>query len=79
MADKFNDHLSIHPKTALRNWIAFQMMKGAGVAAALFFGTVIFIGIIRVIGRMLPENPNPIDPAVTSFLYESATALSRLV
>jgi photosynthetic reaction center PufX protein len=71
MADKtiFNDHLNTNPKTNLRLWVAFQMMKGAGWAGGVFFGTLLLIGFFRVVGRMLPiqENQAP-APNITGAL-----------
>nr|7PIL_X Chain X, Intrinsic membrane protein PufX [Cereibacter sphaeroides 2.4.1] len=46
------------PKTNLRLWVAFQMMKGAGWAGGVFFGTLLLIGFFRVVGLMLPIQEN---------------------
>ncbi len=50
-------HLEQGSAPSLYGWVALQMGKGAVVAAALFFGVIAFVMIIRAISFLLPEDP----------------------
>lgn len=82
MADEtiFKDHLSTHPTTNLRLWVAFQMMKGAGWAGGIFFAILIGIGFWRVIGRYLgaAEHGTP-APNITGSIDSVVQVISQLV
>ncbi len=41
---------------AMRSWILTQMMTGAGWAALVFFGTMLVIWVIYLLGLLLPED-----------------------
>ena len=43
------------PQAQLRAQGLSYMLTGAGWAAAVFFGTLAFIGILVLVGRLLPE------------------------
>ncbi|TRD22388.1 RC-LH1 core complex protein PufX [Palleronia caenipelagi] len=42
---------------SLRMWIFTQMTLGAVYAAAVFFGVIAFILIIRAVSHLLPKDP----------------------
>ena len=53
---------------SVRNNIATQMGKGAAVAAVVFFGPVVFIYVLYLIGTLLPpESKEAVDPTPDSF------------
>ncbi|MBC6442216.1 MAG: RC-LH1 core complex protein PufX [Rhodobacteraceae bacterium] len=56
MSEK-NDWWMRDEKMSLRGWVTTHMLRGAGAAAMLFFGIILFIVILRMIAGILPENP----------------------
>lgn len=55
-------------KVKLRNAIGWQMTKGAAVATAVFFGPVLAIYLIYLVGTFLPpESKEAVDPTPDSF------------
>ena len=50
-------HLEHDTAPSLHGWVAGQMGKGAFFAAILFFGILLFIYALRLISRILPEDP----------------------
>ena len=50
-------HLEHDTAPSLYSWVALQMGKGAFYAACLFFGVILFIYGLRLISRILPEDP----------------------
>ncbi|CAM4104013.1 RC-LH1 core complex protein PufX [Palleronia rufa] len=42
---------------SLRMWVFTQMTVGAAYAAAVFFGAIAIVLIIRAISYLLPEDP----------------------
>ncbi|MDG1279711.1 MAG: RC-LH1 core complex protein PufX [Pseudorhodobacter sp.] len=41
----------------LRNWVLYQMLRGAGWAAVLMIAIGAFFLVLRLIAGLLPENP----------------------
>ena len=62
-------NLNLSRRARLTAEVTYLMLKGAGYAAVVFFGTWIGIAIIASIGRSLPEGAqnNP-DPAPQNFI-----------
>ncbi len=74
MSDQ-NSMISMSRKSRLRAEITYLMLKGAGVAALVFFGGWIAIAIIAAIGRQLPEDSRSApDPTPLSYLVAPKTA-----
>ncbi|MCX7301631.1 MAG: RC-LH1 core complex protein PufX [Rhodobacterales bacterium] len=61
--------LNLNRRAKLTAEVTYLMLKGAGYAALVFFGTWICIAIIAAVGRSLPEGAqnNP-DPAPQNFI-----------
>ena len=61
------------PQSQLRAQGLTYMLTGAGWAAAVFFGTLAFIGVLVLVGRLLPEaskqSPDP-TPDSTMLVIE---------
>lgn len=53
MAD--HDYIQETPAQRIRNWILFEMLRGAGYAAVVLLGIGATIGVIWIIGQFLPE------------------------
>ena len=62
-------------EASIRGWILGLMMKGAGWAAVLVFGVIGFLVGLRLLARLLPDNPN----AALDVIRGGADLLSRLV
>lgn len=50
-------HLEHDTAPSLYSWVSLEMGKGAFYGAVLFFGIVLFIYGLRLISRILPEDP----------------------
>ena len=61
-------HLENDTAPSLYSWVALQMGKGAMYAAILFFGVILFIYGLRLISRILPEDPYAALGAVQGLL-----------
>ncbi|QFU09749.1 Intrinsic membrane protein PufX [Rhodobacteraceae bacterium THAF1] len=61
-------HLEHDTAPSLYSWVALQMGKGAFYAAVLFFGVVLFIYALRLLSRVLPEDPYAAIDAVQRVL-----------
>ena len=46
-----------HDRPSLRMWVFTQMTLGAVYAAAVFFGVIAIILILRALSNLLPEDP----------------------
>ncbi|MFN3970450.1 MAG: RC-LH1 core complex protein PufX [Gemmobacter sp.] len=57
----------------LRSWILSQMMRGAGYAAVLVFGTMIVIYAIYLFGLLLPPESKT-APSPYGFVIEAPLA-----
>ena len=67
--------ISMSRKSRLRAEITYLMLKGAGVAALVFFGGWIAIAIIAALGRQLPEDSrSAADPTPLSYVVSPDTA-----
>ncbi|WP_431299505.1 RC-LH1 core complex protein PufX [Tabrizicola sp. BL-A-41-H6] len=58
-----DDYFKVSRKSQLNIWIANQMMKGAGYAAAVVVGFGLILTVIWAVGQFLPEeskqSPDP--------------------
>lgn len=62
-------------KDAIRNQITKLMLKGAGYAAVVFFGTVFFVLAFWVLGLFLPEaSKQAPDPSLETTMLLAAPA-----
>lgn len=76
MSDQ-NSMISMSRKSRLRAEMSYLMLKGAGVAALVFFGGWIAIAIIAAIGRQLPEDSRgAADPTPLSYVVSPDTAVA---
>ena len=67
--------LNMNRKSRLRAEVTFLMLKGAGLAALVFFSIWIGVAIIAAIGRALPEDSRSApDPTPLSFVILPDTA-----
>ncbi len=57
MSENKEWYLEDQPKPSLHRWIFGQMAVGAGWAALVFFGAILFVFVLRSIASMLPEDP----------------------
>ena len=74
MSDQ-NNMISMSRKSRLRAEITYLMLKGAGVAALMFFGGWFAIAIIAAIGRQLPEDSrSAADPTPLTYVISPETA-----
>jgi Intrinsic membrane protein PufX len=74
MSDQ-NNMISMSRKSRLRAEMTYLMLKGAGVAALVFFGGWIVIAIIAAIGRQLPEDSrSAADPTPLTYVVSPDTA-----
>jgi len=59
--------------------ICWEMSKGAGIAAAVFFGPVLAIYLLYLLGTLLPEesreapDPTPDSFSMTEIAYRAYT------
>lgn len=58
------------PAARLRSWILAQMMRGAGYAAILVFGTMLLIYAIYLLGLLLPPESKT-APSPFGFVIEA--------
>lgn len=56
MSDKWFNEMQ-EGKAGLYAWVLAQMSLGAAYAAAVFFGCIAIIVVLRLISRILPEDP----------------------
>jgi hypothetical protein len=70
--------LSMTRKSRLRAEVTFLMLKGAGLAALVFFGIWIGVAIIAALGRQLPEDSrNQADPTPLSYVISPEFAVTQ--
>lgn len=77
-----NSMLNLSRKSRLTAEVTFLMLKGAGYAAALFFGLWILLAVIGWFGsNVLPEaSQNAPDPAPQAFIdFAAREAASAMV
>ena len=43
------------PREAIRTFVFTEMLRGAMYGAAVFFGVLVLIGAIALVGQLLPE------------------------
>ena len=68
MSDE-NGMIGMSRKSRLRAEVTYLMLKGAGLAALVFFGGWIAIAIIAALGRQLPEDSRgAADPTPLSYV-----------
>jgi hypothetical protein len=64
-----DDYFQVSRKQQLNSWVASQMLKGAGYAAAVVVGFGVFLTVIWFIGTLLPdESKGSPDPNTWSSL-----------
>ena len=49
-------------RSAIRDYIFLQMMKGGLYAAVVFFGILLLIGLLYLVGELLPEESKLAPP-----------------
>jgi hypothetical protein len=49
-------------RSAIRDYILLQMVKGGLYAAVVFFGILLLLGLINLVGQLLPEASKQTPP-----------------
>jgi hypothetical protein len=69
MAD--HDYIQETRTQRLRNWVLSEMLRGGGYAALLLLGIGAFIGVIYLVGMLLPEDSKNAPPPMPYSAYEA--------
>lgn len=69
MAD--HDYIQETKTQRIRNWILYEMLRGGGYAAVVLVGIGALIGVIYLVGLLLPEDSKNAPPPMPYSAYEA--------
>ena len=66
-----HDYIQETKTQRIRNWILSEMLRGGGYAAMVVLGIGALIGVIYLVGLLLPEDSKNAPPPMPYSAYET--------
>ncbi|WFE76798.1 RC-LH1 core complex protein PufX [Roseinatronobacter sp. S2] len=75
-----HDYIRQTPSERIRNWILYEMLRGAGYAASVLVGIGVIIALIHIVSLFLPDESKNAPPPMpySQMIAPPDTAISRV-